>query len=727
MASTYTTGFGIEKIGSGEQSGAWGTTTNHNLDILDRIASYKAVALSGTTHTLTVREASPGSGTENLQDGMYRVIKFTGALGGNNTVTIAPNTAPAYFIFENATTDSGSSGPYSVILTQGSGANITIQNGKNAIVYCDGAGSGAAVVNALSDLQIATLEVTGVAAIDGALTAAAITATTVTTSGIVSVDDTTTSTSGTTGSIHTDGGLGVAGTAFVAGAATVGGASQFNSTVTVGVNDTGYDVQFFGATSGAHMLWDESADDLKLVGAAGLTVAGNIDVDGTTNLDAVDIDGAVQLDGTLTVGVNDTGYDVKFFGAASGSYMLWDESTDDLILGGAAQLGIGTTAPYSQLDVYSTIASPTSGEASGVGTIRITNGATALTSAGGLEFKNAGDSNGYGAKIQALNSSGAQLVFANRGASATWTERMRIAADGKVGIGMTPVASYGLLQVGSAVTSAIGVGGLQAFISGTNSALGQNGNLAIITTTALAANIGGSIGLGGKFTGDTSVLFAHIAGRKENGTDNNSAGYLQFATQTQGGVPTEKMRLNSVGQLLIGKTTPSAAGSLLELHTAGNVANVFYMLKAAQVEMAMGFKSSSDANFYLGTGSTNVGNSGQGVYLTNGGANWVSNSDFRKKKNLVPIENALDKIANCRAVTGHYKHEADDVKKRPFLIAQDWVTALPEAVDEDTVDDDGVENLGLSYEGTIPLLVAAIKELREQNIALTNRITALEG
>jgi hypothetical protein len=728
MASTYTTGFGIEKIGSGEQSGAWGTTTNHNLDILDRIASYKAVALSGTTHTLTVREASPGSGTENLQDGMYRVIKFTGALGGNNTVTIAPNTAPAYFIFENATTDSGSSGPYSVILTQGSGANITIQNGKNAIVYCDGAGSGAAVVNALSDLQIATLEVTGVAAIDGALTAAAITATTVTTSGIVSVDDTTTSTSGTTGSIHTDGGLGVAGTAFVAGAATVGGASQFNSTVTVGVNDTGYDVQFFGATSGAHMLWDESADDLKLVGAAGLTVAGNIDVDGTTNLDAVDIDGAVQLDGTLTVGVNDTGYDVKFFGAASGSYMLWDESTDDLILGGAAQLGIGTTAPYSQLDVYSTIASPTSGEASGVGTIRITNGATALTSAGGLEFKNAGDSNGYGAKIQALNSSGAQLVFANRGASATWTERMRIAADGKVGIGMTPVASYGLLQVGSAVTSAIGVGGLQAFISGTNSALGQNGNLAIITTTALAANIGGSIGLGGKFVASgLSVLFAHIAGRKENGTDNNSAGYLQFATQTQGGVPTEKMRLNSVGQLLIGKTTPSAAGSLLELHTAGNVANVFYMLKAAQVEMAMGFKSSSDANFYLGTGSTNVGTSGQGVYLTNGGANWVSNSDFRKKKNLVPIENALDKIANCRAVTGHYKHEADDVKKRPFLIAQDWVTALPEAVDEDTVDDDGVENLGLSYEGTIPLLVAAIKELREQNIALTNRITALEG
>ena len=169
MASTFTTNFGFEEIATGEQSGTWGTTTNFNYDILDRIAAYKAVGLSGTTHTLTVREASPGQGTENLQDGMYRAIKFTGALGANNTGTVAPNNAATYFLFENATTDSGSSGPYSVIISQGSGANVTIQNGKNAIVYCDGAGSGAAVTNALGDLQIATLEVTGAAAIDGGI------------------------------------------------------------------------------------------------------------------------------------------------------------------------------------------------------------------------------------------------------------------------------------------------------------------------------------------------------------------------------------------------------------------------------------------------------------------------------------------------------------------------------------------------------------------------------
>ena len=66
--------------------------------------------------------------------------------------------------------------------------------------------------------------------------------------------------------------------------------------------------------------------------AATLDISGNADIDGTTNLDAVDIDGAVQIDGAVTVGVDDTGVDVKFFGATSGKYMLWDESADSLIV-----------------------------------------------------------------------------------------------------------------------------------------------------------------------------------------------------------------------------------------------------------------------------------------------------------------------------------------------------------------------------------------------------------
>ena len=49
----------------------------------------------------------------------------------------------------------------------------------------------------------------------------------------------------------------------------VAGASQFDSTVTVGEDDTGYDVKFFGATSGEYFLWDESEDKFGLGGRSG--------------------------------------------------------------------------------------------------------------------------------------------------------------------------------------------------------------------------------------------------------------------------------------------------------------------------------------------------------------------------------------------------------------------------------------------------------------------------
>ena len=102
--------------------------------------------------------------------------------------------------------------------------------------------------------------------------------------------------------------------------------------LTVGVDGTGHDVKFFGDTASAYMLWDQSADDLVLAGAAGIDLAGDIDVDGTANLDVVDIDGAVQIDNTITVGADDQGYDVIFYGDTASSNMTWDTSGDDLIL-----------------------------------------------------------------------------------------------------------------------------------------------------------------------------------------------------------------------------------------------------------------------------------------------------------------------------------------------------------------------------------------------------------
>lgn len=133
MPSSYST-TGLELPADGEQSGTWGQTTNINMQIINRLTSEAGtIALSGTTHTLTLSDGI-------LSEGHYAVLLFGGSPSGTNTVTISPNDAQRVFIVQNGSGES-------VILTQGSGGNVTVPNGSQAIVYCSGAGSTAAVVD----------------------------------------------------------------------------------------------------------------------------------------------------------------------------------------------------------------------------------------------------------------------------------------------------------------------------------------------------------------------------------------------------------------------------------------------------------------------------------------------------------------------------------------------------------------------------------------------------
>ena len=143
MASTYTTNTGIELIANGEQSGTWGDTTNTNLQIIDRLTNgVGTITLSGTTHTLTTTDGS-------LSDGQYRVLLLAGSPSGTNTITVTPNDQTKLFFVKNGSGQSA-------IFSQGSGANVTIPNGESAIIYCDGAGSGAAVVNLSATFDLTT-------------------------------------------------------------------------------------------------------------------------------------------------------------------------------------------------------------------------------------------------------------------------------------------------------------------------------------------------------------------------------------------------------------------------------------------------------------------------------------------------------------------------------------------------------------------------------------------
>lgn len=150
MASSYTANNGIEKIGSGEQAGTWGNTTNTNFDIIDRILNgVGAITLSGTTHTLTTTDGT-------LSDGMFSVLVLGGSPSGTNTITVSPNDQDKVYIVQNG---SGQDATF----TQGSGANVTVPNGSKKIIYCDGAGSGAAVVDVTDALDISSLRLGGTA------------------------------------------------------------------------------------------------------------------------------------------------------------------------------------------------------------------------------------------------------------------------------------------------------------------------------------------------------------------------------------------------------------------------------------------------------------------------------------------------------------------------------------------------------------------------------------
>ena len=503
MASSYT-GLGTELMTTGENAGTWGTTTNTNLQILEQISGgYTAQDIAGgaDTTTLSVSDGSTGAVLG------HRVIEFTGTITGNQIITI-PLDVQQLYILKN-----GTSGAYTVQFkyVSGSGNSVTFaatdkgtkivyaaaDHGTNPNLVDTGISSTGAhdldgnefILDADADTSITAdtddqidIRIAGAddfqftantftAQSGSTIAAQALTATTVTASGIVKTDDTTEATSTTDGSLQTDGGLSVAkdavlgddlkllsdsavlsfgadsdttlthtdgtgltlnstnkllfrdtglyinsstdgqldlvadteiqiaattidinGAIAMDGAITgatnitlsgeldaatldisgnadidgttnldivdIDGAVQVDSTITVGADDQGYDVKFFGDTASAYMMWDTSTDDLVLAGAAGIDLAGDIDVDGTANLDAVDIDGAVQLDATFTVGADDQGYDVKLFGDTASAYMLWDTSADDLILAGAARIVV----PDSGLVLGSTAVTTTAAE-----------------------------------------------------------------------------------------------------------------------------------------------------------------------------------------------------------------------------------------------------------------------------------------------------------------------------------------------------------------------------
>jgi len=264
MASTYVNDLRLNEMGTGDASGTWGTNTNVNLELIGEALGFgtEGITTNADTHTSTIAD-----GATDPVRAMY--VKYTGTLDSACTITIAPNTISRMQFIEN-----GTSGSQNIIISQGSGANITIPAGDTKAVYLDGAGSGAAVVDAFASLNVVDLKV------EDDLT--------VTDDLIVN------------GDIDLEGAIDVNGTANL-DVVDIDGAVDMASTLTVaGVVDITDTTDSSDATGDTGALRTEGGASI----AKKLYVGTDLDVDGTANLDVVDIDGAVDMATTLTLAGN---------------------------------------------------------------------------------------------------------------------------------------------------------------------------------------------------------------------------------------------------------------------------------------------------------------------------------------------------------------------------------------------------------------------------------------
>ena len=298
----------LTEIATGDESGSWGTITNTNLTLIGEALGFATQAI--TENADTFASTVPNGSTDNER---AMAIKYTGALDSTCTVTLGPNTNSRLHYIQNATTDSGSSGPYSIIISQGSGAKVTIPNGDTKAVLLNGGGSGAVVTDLFASLSVVDLKVQD---------------------DLTVTDD-----------------VVIGGLATVGGALTVTGLVTANAdmllagtTPTLTIGDAGEEdakIIYDGNAVDFHVGLDDTDDKLKIGLGSAL---------GTTPILTVS-DGSLLLSGTTpTLTIGDAGAEdakIVFDGNAQDFHIGLDDTADDLVIGLGSALG---TTPAISID-----------------------------------------------------------------------------------------------------------------------------------------------------------------------------------------------------------------------------------------------------------------------------------------------------------------------------------------------------------------------------------------
>jgi hypothetical protein len=319
------------------------------------------------------------------------------------------------------------------------------------------------------------------------------------------------------------------------------------------------------------------------------------------------------------------------------------------------------------------------------------------------------------------NSAGISLNQGSLVTSIAGGEVMRVNTSGNVGIGTSSPNSATRLQVANANIAS----------------LATQANMMVTTTDAQGANVGGVIGLGGSVTTASPSanmrLFGAIKGAKDDSTDGNTNGYMSFFTMGSGTVtPTERMRIDSSGNLLVGKTAADAttAGSAILPAYGGANIPAMTLAGASSSNSQLGYHQYSTSaaafRFYVGYGGT--------VYATSTTITGIS--DQRLKENIRDLDDGLEKVLLLKPRKFDWKEgKGADIKDARGFIAQEFEIVFPDMVEEwKDPAPEGEEPYKAVNANLIPTLVKAIQELKalvdtqaSTIQSLTTRITALES